>query len=1017
MQDKSWRRVLLTTSAICFAAAWAGQASAQEGEAETVEELVVVGSQIAGAKVTEAVPVTVVGQEQIESVAATSGDDLFRSIPQMGDVSFNSSYLPNSSNSARGDVGSVNLRNLGVGNTLVLLNGRRVVAHPTSRADENLVPVLTYNTNAIPVSGLKRLEVLRDGGAALYGSDAVAGVVNTVLQDRFDGMTFEAQYGGAEGTGMREAQLSATIGHNFENGRGNVTLFAAYSDRTSLDANDQGYTSSLDRRPLFTGTRFDGAATLDGRSTVTPWAYLQAQPSTTVRVNGVAVTSSAGYFHPQPSTFAGCALNLGNGYCLDDGALATSGVDRNLRFDAPAAYNTTVMPSVERLNLFLTGNYDVTDEITAFGELGYYTADTHSVQSPTGTLSSLPITIPAANYYNPFGPTVFANGTVNPNRLAGLNVSAAGVPVILRTYNFSDAGANEVDVENTQWRGLVGLRGEKFGFNWEGALLYSHAEAIDVSDGISATLLQQQLGLSTPDAYNPFNGANLANPSGADTTPSTQAAIDAIRIQTTRRSTSSLALADFKVSRPDLFALPGGDVGFAAGIEYRRETQKDDRDPRVDGTINFTDSVTGTAYTGDLIGTSPSPDTKGSRTVTSAYMEFAVPIISEEMEIPFVRGLEMQLAGRYEDFSDAGSVAKPKVAMAWDVFDGLRFRGSWAQGFKAPNLEQVNATLVTRSNTRTDWVRCEADLRAGRIASFSNCSRSGATTARRSGNQDLQPEESETWGMGVVFQPTFIPEDYGRFTFTVDYWRVKQEGIVGLFGEGNALILDYLLRTQGSSNPDVIRAAPTADDVAAFAGTGLAPVGTVLYVNDQYQNLLPQEARGIDIGVMWNLYGTQFGDFSVNVNAAHLIKFYRQPSPAIAQLLAARDAGEINSGTTITGGGDLVRQDGRPEWKWSASATWTYEQFQVGAFTQYIGDVEDTDLIDANGVPWVVDSQVTANLYGQYEFTGGLADQTRLRIGVRNLTDEKPPLSSEGYLGELYQPYSRYWYVSIKKSF
>jgi outer membrane receptor protein involved in Fe transport len=1017
MQDKSWRRVLLTTSAICFAAAWAGQASAQEGEAETVEELVVVGSQIAGAKVTEAVPVTVVGQEQIESVAATSGDDLFRSIPQMGDVSFNSAYLPNSSNSARGDVGSVNLRNLGVGNTLVLLNGRRVVAHPTSRADENLVPVLTYNTNAIPVSGLKRLEVLRDGGAALYGSDAVAGVVNTVLQDRFDGMTFEAQYGGAEGTGMREAQLSATIGHNFENGRGNVTLFAAYSDRTSLDANDQDYTSSLDRRPLFTGTRFDGAATLDGRSTVTPWAYLQAQPSTTVRVNGVAVTSSAGYFHPQPSTFAGCALNLGNGYCLDDGALATSGADRDLRFDAPAAYNTTVMPSVERLNLFLTGNYDVTDEITAFGELGYYTADTHSVQSPTGTLSSLPITIPAANYYNPFGPTVFANGTVNPNRLAGLNVSAAGVPVILRTYNFSDAGANEVDVENTQWRGLVGLRGEKFGFNWEGALLYSHAEAIDVSDGISATLLQQQLGLSTPDAYNPFNGANLANPSGADTTPSTQAAIDAIRIQTTRRSTSSLALADFKVSRPDLFALPGGDVGFAAGVEYRRETQKDDRDPRVDGTINFTDSVTGTAYTGDLIGTSPSPDTKGSRTVTSAYMEFAVPIISEEMEIPFVRGLEMQLAGRYEDFSDAGSVAKPKVAMAWDVFDGLRFRGSWAQGFKAPNLEQVNATLVTRSNTRTDWVRCEADLRAGRIASFSNCSRSGATTARRSGNQDLQPEESETWGMGVVFQPTFIPEDYGRFTFTVDYWRVKQEGIVGLFGEGNALILDYLLRTQGSSNPDVIRAAPTADDVAAFAGTGLAPVGTVLYVNDQYQNLLPQEARGIDIGVMWNLYGTQFGDFSVNVNAAHLIKFYRQPSPAIAQLLAARDAGEINSGTTITGGGDLVRQDGRPEWKWSASATWTYEQFQVGAFTQYIGDVEDTDLIDANGVPWVVDSQVTANLYGQYEFAGGLADQTRLRIGVRNLTDEKPPLSSEGYLGELYQPYSRYWYVSIKKSF
>ena len=1014
---KSWRKDLLTTSALCAAVVWSGQAFAQGAEAEMVEELVVVGSQIEGSKVTEAVPVTVLGQDQIESVGATSGDDLFRSIPQMGDVSFNSAYLPNSSNSARGDVGSVNLRNLGVGNTLVLLNGRRVVAHPTSRADENLVPVLTYNTNAIPVSGLKRLEVLRDGGAALYGSDAVAGVVNTVLQDRFEGVSVEAQYGGAEGTGMHEAQLSTTMGRNFADGRGNISLFANYVKRSSLDAQDHDYTASSDKRPLFTGTRFDGSTTLDTRSTVTPWGYFQAQAGTTVRANGTALTSSAGFFHMQPATGAGCQLNLGNGYCIDDGSIATSGADRDLRFDAPAAYNTTVIPKVERLNLFLTGNYDLTDDITGFGEVGFYTADSHAVQSSTGTLSSLPITIPAAGYYNPFGPVTFADGTANPNRLAGLNVSAAGVPVTLRTYNFSDVGPNNVDVENTQWRFLAGLRGEKFGFRWESAVLYSKAEVEDVSDGISATLLQAQMGLSTADAYNPFNGANLTNTSGADTTPSSQAAIDAIRIKTTRRSTSSLALIDFKVSRPDLFALPGGDVGFAAGLEYRRETQKDDRDARVDGTINFTDAVTGAAYTGDLIGTSPSPDTKGSRTVSSAYVEFAVPVISPEMNIPLVQNVEMQLAGRFEDFSDAGSVAKPKVAVAWDVIEGLRFRGSWAQGFKAPNLEQVNATLVTRTNTRTDYIRCEQDLRAGRITSFDNCSQRFATSARRAGNTDLQPEESETWGGGVVFEPTFIPADFGHFTFTIDYWRVKQEGIVGLFGEGNALIQDYLLRTQGSSNPDVIRADPTPDDVAAAAGTGLAPVGAVLYVNDQYRNLLPQEARGVDLGVLWNLNGTRFGDFAVNFNAARLIKFYRQPSPEIAALLAAREAGEINAGTEITGGGDLIRQGGRPEWKWSASATWSYDQWQVGAFTQYIGDVEDTDLSDANGDAWIIDSQLTANLYGQYEFTEGLAADTRLRVGVRNLTDEKPPVSRDGYLGELYQPYGRYWYVSVKKTF
>lgn len=1011
MTFKSWgRRALLGTSMLGLVGV--GSALAQADDS-MVQEIVVVGSQIQGARITDAVPVTVLGQEELQAVAAASGDELFRSIPQMGDVSFNSAYLPNSSNSARGDVGSVNLRNLGVGNTLVLLNGRRVVTHPTSRADENLVPVLTYNTNAIPVNGLQRLEVLRDGAAALYGSDAVAGVVNTVLRTDYHGVTLEAQYGGAEGTGLRQTDLSGLFGHNFD--RGNLTLFASYTDRSALNASDQAYTASADRTPLFVGTRFEGAASLDGRSTVTPWGYFQADG--VVRRNGALVTSTAGFFHYQPETNPGCAASVGGGYCIDDGAIATSGVDRNLRFDAPAAYDTTVIPEVERINLFLTGNYDLTDDVTAFGELGYYTATTRAIQSSTGTLAALPITIPAASYYNPFGPVTFANGAVNPNRLPGIDAPAAGRNVTLRTYNFSDVGPNQVDVENSQWRGLVGLRGQRFGFNWEGALLYSKAEVEDVSDGISATLLQRQLSLSTPDAYNPFGGANLANPSLADDKRSSQAAIDAIKVKTIRRNTSSLALADFKVSRPDLFALPGGDVGMAAGLEFRRETQKDDRDARVDGTINFTDSVTGQAYVGDLIGTSPSPDTKGSRTVNSAFLEFLVPVVSPDMNIPLMQSFEMQLAGRYEDFSDAGSVAKPKAAFAWDVIDGVRLRGSWAQGFKAPNLEQVNATLVTRSNTRTDYVRCEADLRAGRITSFSACSRSGSTTARRAGNPDLRPEESETWAVGAVFEPQFLPPGVGNFVFTVDYWRVKQQGIVGLFGEGNALTLDYLMRVQGSTNPAVVRAAPTPDDIAAFAGTGLDPVGQVLYVTDQYRNLLPQEARGIDFGATWSLRGTRYGDFSVSANAAHLLKFYRQPSDDIQTLLDAQAAGQINAGFNIGGGGDLVRDGGRPEWKWSASATWRYEQFTLGAFTQYVGDVQDFDLVDANGSPWIVDSQITGNLYGQYDFSEGLAADTRLRVGVRNITDEKPPLAADGYLAELYTPYGRYWYVSVRKSF
>lgn len=990
-------------------------------------DIVVVGSQIKGSKVTEALPVTRIDESQIRATGAVSGDELFRSIPQMGDVSFNSSYLPNSSNSARGDVGSVNLRNLGAGDTLVLLNGRRVVAHPTSRADDNLVPVLTYNTNAIPVFGLERLEVLLDGAGAIYGSDAVAGVVNTVLKTDYDGAQIEGQTGWAEGTNLAENTLNVLLGKNLGGGRGNITLFGSYDKRTALKADDQDYTASANIVPLFDGTRFAGSTFIDGRSTITPWGSFQTYRNVVVRRGTTSLTNASGQFHIQPGTNSGCAADLGNGICIDDGT-NTAAADRNLRFDAPHAFNTDVMPSLKRLNLFLTGHYQITDGLEFFGEAGYYLATTRSVQASTGTLSSGPLVIPASNYWNPFGPITFADGTANPNRLAGINAPAGGVPVTLSSYNFADTGPSIVDVKNTQFRLLGGLRWNFLGFRWESAALYSEARVRDTSDGISQTLLQRQLALSTPDAYNPFNGGNLLDPGGADATSSSLAAINAIKVKTTRVSKSTLAMIDLKGSNSSLIHLPGGDVGLAIGGEVRRETQSDDRDPRVDGTITFTDAISGAVNGSDLIGTSPSPDTHGSRTVAAAYAELAVPVVSPEMNVPLMRSLELQLAGRFEHYSDVGSVAKPKIAAAWDVISGIRLRGSYGEGFKAPNLEQINASVVTRSNTRTDYIRCEAQLRQPtllpdgvtanpqHIGSFTNCSQSFSTSAQRSGNPDLKPETSTTWSAGVVLEPHFLDNAIGRITFTADYWHIAQKGIVGLLGEGNALINDYLLRVQGKSDPNVIRAAPTADDTALFAGTGIDPVGRVLYVKDQYVNLLPQEAAGIDLGLTWRLPDFGIGKFTLTANAAYLDKFYLQPSPQIQTLLNGRAAGTINAGTTITGGGDLVGQNGKPRWKVSGSLIWDFRQFEIGGYTQYTSELDDTGLFDDVGY-WLIKDQITFNLYGQVTVGNPRQGNYRLRIGVRNLTNEGPPLSSSGYLGSVYNPYGRYWYASVRASF
>ena len=1006
---------MLATSAICAIASFATPVLAQQSAETEVEEIVVVGSQIKGAKATAALPVTVIDTAQIQAAAAGSGDELFRTIPQAGNVAFNSSFLPGSSNSARGDVNSISLRNLGTGNTLVLLNGRRTVVHPTTQA-ESLVPVFTYNTNAIPVAGLKRIEVLRDGAAAIYGSDAVAGVINTVLQEDYDGAQVEVQFGSAEGTSLNEGRFTGLIGKDIKDGRGNVTAFFSTEQRSGLLDSDQDYTRYADKRGLFVGTEFETATSLDGRSTSSPFGQFTAKTTTAIRSNGVAVTGATGIFKIVP-TANGCGVTLSPGLCLTSGALNVT-TDRNLRQET-AAVKSYTMPEVARYNFFGTAHYDLTDDLTFFSELGYYYAKTHGLQGPSAVATSASITIPTTGYYNPFGAAVLPNGQVNPNRLPGLNISAAGVPVTINTYGLVDVGATPVDVTNDQFRVLGGLRGKHWNWNWESAALYSEATVKDVSSAISATKLQAALSLSTPDAYNPFNGGTLSNLSYGDATPSNSATLQSLKVPIIRENKTSLALWDFKVNRPDLLRIWGGnDIGVAMGVEVRHETYSDDRDSRIDGTIVYTDAVTGTVTGSDIPGTSTSPDVKGKRTVMSAFAELAIPLVSPEMNIPLVNKLELQLAGRAEHYDDVGDVAKPKIAAAWDVVPGLRFRGSYSEGFRAPNLEQINVTQVSRTNSRQDYIFCEADLRAGRITSFNACARSKTTRAVRAGNPDLVPETSKSLSYGIVFEPHFIPEKYGKATFTVDVWKIKQQGIIGVFGEGNGVILDYYLRLKGSSNPKVHRAAPTPEEIAAFAGTGVAAVGEVLSVDDQYVNQLPQVAQGVDFGAAYRLNTDTFGDFSFNFDLARLDKLYNQPTPQIQELLAARASGAINAGTVITGASELVGQNGTPEWRWTGSVNWQLGKFSANWFVNHVGEYYNTGLTyAATGEFFNVPATTFHNVSMGYEIDEGRLAGTRFRVGARNIFDKTPPLTPGGYGGTVYNPYGRYLYFNLRKTF
>ena len=1012
-----WKTALLLAGASVTMPAYAQTAApAPDAPAEEpTQEVVVVGSQIRG-KATQALPVTVLDTKQIDATGALSGDELFRAIPQLGDVTFNPSNNPQTSNAARGDVNSINLRNLGVGNTLVLLNGRRLVSHPTSQAGEGNVPVLGYNSNSIPVANIQRLEILRDGAAAIYGADAVAGVVNTVLKENYDGISIDGSLGGALGTHRREYQFTGVFGKKFAGGKGNVTLFLDWTQRDAQLSEDQPYTATNDLRPFFANNpAFAGNTAADGRATQSPWANLTVVCGPgTIRRGTTALTSSAGVFHTQSALNPGCLVTISVNTCFGSGTRATNTTLRNERFDN--AVNTTVTPGIERFNSFLTAHYEISDRVTAYTEIGFYRAMSKAVQPPTINLNA--IVIPASNYWNPFGPVTFANGQANPNRIPGLtNVPAAGLPVQLSTYRYVDTGPQYVDVTNWQARFLAGLRGKIGGFDFDSALLYSEAEAVDRSDAINMTRLQQSLALSTPDAYNPFSGGCSATPAIGDCSPSSQVAIDSILFKLVRRSKTTLALGDFKMSRPDLLKLPGGDLGIAFGIEGRRETQQDIRDDNLNGTIPFTDAVTGAVSLSNVAAVSPTPSTSGSRFVFSAFGELAVPVISPDMSIPLVRRIDVQFAGRFEHYSDFGSIFRPKVAGAWDIVDGLRIRGSYSTGFRAPNLEQTRTVQYSRLGSNTDYYRCEADLRARRIANFTLCNRGISYSIFVSGNPNLQPETSTNWTVGTVLEPKFMPSRFGKLTVTADFWSINQVGIVGQFGPQNALVLDYLLRQQGSSNPNVIRAAVTTDDTPLFTGTGLAPAGAVTQIRDQFVNLLPQTVQGVDLALLYQLHDTPIGDFDIDFNIARLTKFSREVPPGIQVLFAARAAGAINAATPLTDSSDLIKTRSRPEWRTSTTITWSLKQFQVGTQITTVSDVNDTSFLDVNGNPYVVAGQATVNLYAQYRFKGGVLNGTRVRIGARNLFDTPPPLSSDGFLGALYNPYGRYLYVTIGKRF
>jgi len=949
---------------------------AQSDSASDVEEVVVVGSQIKGAKITGALPVSILSSEDIDIIGVSDGEDLVNNLVEQGMNFFNENEQTSGGvNAARGDTGAYNLRNMGVGNTLALLNGRRLVnnaGYQTEFIGGSFVPTMTVNTNSIPVNALDRVEVLKDGASAIYGADAVAGVINNVLDDNYEGFQLQIKRSEYHLAAAEDHDINMKYGTTFNGGKTNVSVYFNHRDRDPIKMNedskwvigdyrellpaDSPWRGITDLRNLYTF----GMAQLD---IVGTRGFTDSSGETQLFPNGSPQCSNTG------------AIETGFGSCL---ARDTD------YYYAPQEFRN-YRAELQRTNVFVFINHQMENGMEMFAEIGTYNSETNRTNEQGGYTAGIIGGIPA-NYYW-FSQVPGFDTNTRSVRIDGWRPFHQG-----RTMN----------VEKEDYRILLGFRGTfESGWDWESAFVDSEAKSNDVTSGrISYPALKAALSDTTPAAFNIFDPNNETNN------------IDRILVDVYRKDTSGLRSWDFKMSNPSIATLPAGDVAALVGFEWRKEDYEDNRDPLLDGTVVFpTSSPTDThPYRSAIMGSSATEDVSGDKTVKSLFVELQVPLTEK---------INAQIAGRHEDFSDSDSATVYKFAIGWDVTDWMLLRASQSTSFRPPNLVQVNQKRVARNNTRVDAVMQYVAFENGLPKSGTIGDYDFGIIRFAEGATGLKPEESTNSSYGFVLQPS------AGLTVTFDIWEIEKENTIGLFGENNWGVADLLARLRSSDGctgvSSVIRNDTSdIDDTEAqyFANVGLCPVGRTSVIADEYINLATRTIEGRDLVVYYD-FESSIGDFRLTYSNSETTEFNQVPTGEFNALQAAFDSGELPPYIALTGFGDQIQNgDGFFTEKESLKLNWSFGNYGATISTLEIGSFIDAGMKLADGTKYRVPSMSTTDASVYYKFKWRDADG-RIKFAVKNLDNERAPIADgyNGFFSDVHSDLGKNYYIDLTLNF
>ncbi len=932
---------------IVLVAAPSGAQEVQRGE-----KVEITGSSIKRIDAESALPVTVIRREDLDKLGVTTASELLDRITSNNGGGYNATLALG--DAARPGFSGASLRGLGSTNTLVLLNGRRLAVYAFDGGGVNLT--------SIPIAALDRVEILRDGASAIYGTDAIGGVINFITRKDYAGASIEAGYYSTDNNGGNYGSGTATLGF------GDLTT-NGFNVFGVVDWRKQGGIAAAQRS--FART-----------------AYIPAEGVNRLSSNSIPATisTSAGLRNPYAPRYT----PPGGTACLPPasyGLPTVAGGDTRCRFDYASVID--IFNPTETASVLLRGTVALNANNQFFIEGLHSQSRSKFVVSPVPaseatTFNQDPVLYPTTGIYYP------GNG-ITP-AIPGIAANSGGYPQGANLYWRSLAAGPRTEVTKEKSdRVVLGFEGTLIGWDYNIAGMHTQNRVTDayVDGYLSESKLLRTGGL-TPKLPG-YSAVVLAaggidpaiNPFALTQTAAGQAALNATKVnQVVRNGKSTRDSIDGRASR-ELFSLPAGPLAIALGAEFQRQ--------------KFDDKPADIFSTGDLIGSGGDlQPVTADRRVSSAFTEVSVPII---------RNLDGTVAARFDHYSDFGSTTNPKVTLRFQPAPALLLRASAGTGFRAPTLPELftgttqtnsggvyNDPLYDSSGGFTTGGRCAA---TGQPQQGLYCG--AQLKIKQGGNPSLQPEKSHQFSAGFLLEPT------REVSFGADYFYIKQRQQIGIISGDTKLT-----NTSGNGYIDQFNNA-TRSSTSLYSGDivtrfdPLAGATVIDFVSANYANVAEQVTSGIDFSLRFRLPVTSFGQFTTGLESTYL----------------------TSSKSKLKGQADYIQNIGLyatfgpvQRYKQVINLSWDYGPWNAAVYYNW-----SSSYTDQNNTPAGNTRRVGA--YETWDLTSSytLFKSVKATVGIRNLLDRAPPFSNQnayfqvGYDPTIGDPHLRTYYARLSYTY